>query len=53
MSKANKKDNLKSIRKKIECEVCNEMFTVDEKNKVKKCGHAFCSNSWYDFLSIK
>ena len=29
------------------------MFTVHEKNKVKKCGHAFCSNCWYDFLSIK
>ena len=52
-SKANKKDDLKSKRKKIECEVCNEMFTVHEKNKVKKCGHAFCSNCWYDFLSIK
>ena len=30
-SKANKKDDLKSKRKKIECEVCNEMFTVHEK----------------------
>jgi hypothetical protein len=29
------------------------MFTVHEKNKIKKCGHAFCSNCWYDFLSIK
>ena len=53
MPKTNTKDDLKSKKKKIECEVCNEMFTVHEKNKVKKCGHAFCSNCWYDFLSIK
>ena len=52
-SKANEKEDLKPKKKKIECEVCNEMFTVHEKNKVKKCGHAFCSNCWYDFLSIK
>jgi len=49
----NKKEDLKSKKKEIECEVCNEMFTVNEKNRVKKCGHAFCSNCWYDFLSIK
>jgi len=49
----NKKEVLKSKKPKIECEVCNEMFTVNEKNKVKKCGHAFCSNCWYDYLSIK
>ena len=54
MTKAiNIKEDLKHNKKKIECEVCNEMFVVNEKNKVKKCGHAFCSNCWYDFLSIK
>ena len=29
------------------------MFFVNRNNKVEKCGHAFCSNCWYDFLSIK
>ena len=47
----NKKD-LNSKKKKIECEVCNEMFIVDKNNEVGKCGHAFCNNCWYDFLSI-
>ena len=28
------------------------MFIVDKNNKVEKCGHAFCNNCWYDFLSI-
>ena len=46
--------NVKYLKfKKIECEVCNEMFFVNRNNKVEKCGHAFCSNCWYDFLSIK
>ena len=49
----NIKEDLKSKQKKIECEVCNEMFIVNNNNKVEKCGHAFCSNCWYDFLSVK
>ena len=54
MSKSiNINQDLKSNKEKKECEVCNEMFVVNKKNKVEKCGHAFCSNCWYDFLSIK
>ena len=49
----NIKEYLKSKQKKIECEVCNEMFISNKNNKVEKCGHAFCSNCWYDFLSVK
>ena len=49
----NIKEDLNSKKEKIECEVCNEMFIVNKDNKVEKCGHAFCSNCWYDFLSIK
>ena len=48
----NKKD-INSKKEKIECEICNEMFIVNKNNKVEKCGHAFCSNCWYDFLSVK
>ena len=40
----NIKEDLKSNKKKIECEVCNEMFIVNKNNKVEKCGDAFCSN---------
>ena len=37
---------------KIECIICNELFIVNEKNKNEKCGHAYCSSCWYDFLSV-
>jgi len=49
----NIKQDFESKKDQIECEVCNEMFIVNENNKVKKCGHSFCSNCWYDFLSVK
>ena len=48
----NIKNDSNSEKEKIECEICNEMFIVDKNNKVEKCGHAFCNNCWYDFLSI-
>ena len=48
----NIKNDSNSKKEKIECEICNEMFIVDKNNKVEKCGHAFCNNCWYDFLSI-
>ena len=38
---------------KIECIICNEEFIVTNKNKVQNCGHSFCNDCWYNFLSIK
>ena len=38
---------------KIECEICNEMFIVNDENKLEKCGHAYCSSCWFDSLSVK
>ena len=36
-----------------ECPVCGEKFSVNKFNKVQECGHAFCEECWYNFLSIK
>ena len=38
---------------KIECEICNEIFIINNDNKLEKCGHAFCSSCWFDSLSVK
>ena len=46
-------EKLGNKREKIECEICNELFIVDKTNKVEKCGHAFCPECWFDFLSVK
>ena len=35
-----------------ECEICNELFTVNENNRLENCGHAFCLGCWYDYLSV-
>ena len=35
-----------------ECEICNELFTVNENNRLENCGHAFCFGCWYDYLSV-
>ena len=45
--------NLIPEEEKKECERCNEIFIVNENNKVEKCGHSFCPGCWYDFLSVK
>ena len=50
---AKTKFKLKSKEEKKECEVCNEIFTVNEINKLEKCGHSFCLSCWYDSLSVK
>ena len=47
------KSDLKPKEELIECEICNEKFLVNKRNKVEKCGHAFCSGCWYDSLSVK
>ena len=46
-------DNLIPEEEEKECEICNEIFIVNENNKVEKCGHSFCPGCWYDFLSVK
>ena len=43
--------NIKN-NKEEECDVCNELFIPNEKNRVEKCGHIFCSGCWYDYLSV-
>ena len=47
------KIELKLNEEKKECEICNEIFQVNEFNKLEKCGHSFCSSCWYDALSVK
>ena len=39
--------------KKTNCPACEEDFIPNEKNTLKNCGHSFCDECWYDFLSIK
>ena len=46
------KIELKLNEEKKECEICNEIFQVNEFNKLEKCGHSFCSSCWYDALSV-
>ncbi len=36
-----------------ECPVCGEKYSVNKFNKVQECGHSFCGECWYNFLSIK
>ena len=60
-TKENKKDNdtikIKDIKIEMEpkniCEVCNENFISNEHNKIKNCGHSFCNDCWFNYLSIK
>ena len=49
----NEEDNKEKKEIIIECPACFERFYVNENNKVKNCGHAFCEQCWYKFLSIK
>ena len=38
---------------KIECDICSEKFTSNDNNKLKNCGHSFCNDCWFYFLSTK
>ena len=40
-------------QKKDECPICQESFDINDNNRIKNCGHAFCNDCWYSFLSIK
>ena len=40
-------------QEKKECEICNEIFIINEFNQLEKCGHSFCESCWYDSLTVK
>ena len=40
-------------KSKIECPTCSELFSPSDNNKLKNCGHSFCNDCWFNFLSIK
>ena len=40
-----------SIKKN--CPACEDEFIPNDKNTLENCGHSFCDECWYDFLSIK
>ena len=37
---------------KIECLACEELFIETKENKLEKCGHSFCNNCWFNYLSV-
>jgi len=38
---------------KEECPICSNLFIPCSRNKLEICGHSFCNDCWYNFLSIK
>ena len=38
---------------KEECPICSNLFIPCPGNKLEICGHFFCNDCWYNFLSIK
>ena len=53
---SNNKNNLidsLTIKKEEECPICSNLFFQSENNTLEKCGHSFCDNCWFQFLSIK
>ena len=38
---------------KEECPICSNLFIPSSENKLEICGHSFCNDCWYNFLSIK
>jgi hypothetical protein len=46
-------NNLKKSIKKETCGICNELYIENDENKLKQCGHSYCNDCWYNFLSIK
>ena len=46
------KDSL-IIKKEEECPICSDLFFPMKENTLDNCGHSFCNNCWYNFLSIK
>ena len=44
--------SISELPEQKECPTCNEFFISTDKNTLI-CGHSFCDECWYDFLSIK
>jgi len=38
---------------KEECPICSNLYIPCSENKMEICGHSFCNDCWYNFLSIK
>ena len=39
-------------RQKKECSACDESFIETKENKLEKCGHSFCNECWFKYLSV-
>ena len=52
-SRKRSKSDIKNSNNKQNCPCCEEDFLPDDKNTLKNCGHSFCNECWYDFLSTK
>ena len=51
---SNKNNSINNFTfKKEECPICSNLFIPCSENKLEKCGHSFCHDCWYNFLSIK
>ena len=51
---SNRNNSINNISfKKEECPICSDYFIPSSENKLETCGHSFCNNCWYNFLSIK
>ena len=48
----NEEKNLKKSKKTIMCDICGEDFIPNNHNTVAKCKHSYCSDCWYDFISV-
>ena len=49
----NTKKNTEISIKEETCGICSNKFIENDGNKLKNCGHSFCNDCWYNFLSIK
>ena len=49
--KANLKSETNSLKTTKFCNVCEDEFISNENNTVRNCGHSFCDDCWYNFLS--
>ena len=46
------KEDINESQKK-ECEICSNPYISNSDNTLNGCGHSFCNDCWYNFLSIK
>ena len=48
----NIKEDMTGTQKK-ECEICSNAYISNSDNTLNACGHSFCNDCWYNFISIK